>query len=387
MRLEDQPRQLSQHGAETCNRDRVLLTPAPALNQVFASHLYIEIQLAIRILTAWNVELTELGNSVPGWTFDSNAYGSSGPPYDLASHVMQIEVNDVNNDGAIVIDSGDTITIGGVPQQIGLIYYGDTAIIDGVTLQTVSFYVGPLSEVPVVLPIINGKISGAYAGRITSSVGTGSFNQPIPFDEFACFVRGTMIAVAHGTRPVETLEPGDLVMTRDNGLQPIRWIGSARGGGRRTGIPENLRPIRISAGALGTNVPSQDLLVSPQHRILVCSKIAQRMFGAEEILVAAKQLLQLDGVEIADDLREVEYFHILFDRHEIVTSGGAQTESLYTGPEALKLIGAQAREEIFTLFPELREHGHLALPARPLVKGRKGLKLVARHAEHQRALV
>ena len=343
--------------------------------------------MAVRILSAWNVELTELGYSLPGWTFDDSVYGSSGPPYDLASHVMQIEVNDVNDDGAIVINTGDTITVGGVPQQIGLIYYGDTAVIDGNTIQTVSFYVGAGNATPVVLPIINGKISGAYAGRITSSEGTGSFNQPIPFDEFACFVRGTMIDVAHDTVPIETLEPGDLVMTRDNGLQPIRWIGSARIGGRRTDMPENLRPIRISAGALGTNVPSRDLLVSPQHRILVCSKIARRMFGADEILVAAKQLLQLDGVEIADDLREVEYFHILFDRHEIVTSSGTQTESLYTGGEALKSIGAQAREEIFILFPELKEQDYLAVPARPLVNGRKGRKLVARHVEHRRGLV
>lgn len=334
------------------------------------------------------MELTELAyQNIPGWTFDDSVYGSSGPPYDLTPHLMQVEINDIDESGIIAVNTGDTITVNGAPQKIGLIYYGDTVVIDGVTVQTVSIYVGPGNAIPIVFPILNGKVSSAFGGDITSSQGTGTFGAPIPYDQFACFSRGTMIAAEHGVVAIETIKVGDLVMTRDNGLQSIKWIGSAWIGGTREGIPENLRPIRIAAGALGPNLPSDDLLVSPQHRILIRSKIARRMFGADEILVAAKQLLQLDGVNIANDLRAVEYFHFLLDRHEIVISNGTEAESLYTGPEALRSVGPQAEEEILTLFPELEHYDRLPSPARVMAAGKRARKLVERHAANLQPLV
>lgn len=76
---------------------------------------------------------------------------------------------------------------------------------------------------------------------------------------------------------------------------------------------------------MGAGIPDRDLLVSPQHRVLVRSAIAQRMFGSSEVLVAAKQLLQLPGISLAEDVAGVSYVHLLFDRHEIVVSNGAET--------------------------------------------------------------
>ena len=172
-------------------------------------------------------------------------------------------------------------------------------------------------------------------------------------------------------------------LTRDNGAQPVRWIDSTR---RALRAGSRLAPVRISAGALGDNLPESDLLVSPQHRMLVRSAIAQRMFGTDEVLVAAKQLLQIDGIDIADDLDEVVYVHFIFDRHEIVYANGAESESLYTGPEALKTLSPQAREEILALFPELADDA-LPEPARVLASGRLGRKLAVRHAQNDKPLV
>ena len=121
--------------------------------------------------------------------------------------------------------------------------------------------------------------------------------------------------------------------------------------------------------------------------MLVRSKIAQKMFGTNEVLVAAKQLCQIDGIDIADDLAEVEYFHMLFDRHEVVISNGAETESLFTGPEALKAVGAAAREEIFALFPELKDRDYTPAAARKLATARMGRKLAVRHAQNRKPLV
>lgn len=192
-----------------------------------------------------------------------------------------------------------------------------------------------------------------------------------------CFVRGTMIACEGGDVAVEDLVVGDLVQTLDHGLRPIRWIGSRLLTTDELRRAEKLLPIRISAGALGNGCPSQDLYVSPQHRVLVRSAIAQRMFGADEVLIAARQLVMLDGIDqVATD--QVEYFHLLFDEHEILLSNGAATESLYTGPEALHSIGNAARQEIFSLFPNLLS-GELAPSARPIVLGRKARRMAERH--------
>lgn len=209
----------------------------------------------------------------------------------------------------------------------------------------------------------------------------------VPEEGIPCFTSGTMILTDRGEVAIDDLRVGDLVMTCDNGLQPIRWIGS-----RKLGVPmlilrPNLRPIRIKAGALGENTPATDLIVSPQHRILVRSRIAQRMFGTCEVLVAAKQLLVLDGVDIAEAADGVEYFHMLFDRHEVVFSNGAETESLYTGPEALKSVGPAAQEEIFSLFPALRDADTVCEGARILASGRQARKLAMRHKQHGRPLI
>ena len=198
-----------------------------------------------------------------------------------------------------------------------------------------------------------------------------------------CFAAGTLIRTPAGDVAVETLKVGDLVMTRDNGAQPVRWIDSTR---RALRAGSRLAPVRIRAGALGDNLPESDLLVSPQHRMLVRSAIAQRMFGTDEVLVAAKQLLQIDGIDIADDLDEVVYVHFIFSRHEIVYANGAESESLYTGPEALKTLSPRARKEILALFPELAEDA-LPEPARVLASGRLGRKLAVRHAQNDKPLV
>lgn len=204
-----------------------------------------------------------------------------------------------------------------------------------------------------------------------------------------CFTSGTLIETPSGPVAVENLSKGDLVLTCDNGPQPVRWTGSRTLTAQELEASPNLRPVRIRASALGKNLPERDLTVSPQHRVLVRSKIAQRMFSAEEVLVAAKHLLEIDGIEIAEEVTQVEYFHILFDRHEVVFSNGAETESLYTGPQALKSLGQAARDEIFTLFPELREEDSVdgSLAARALVSGRMGRQLAQRHNKNRHELV
>ncbi|WP_036712734.1 Hint domain-containing protein [Paracoccus sanguinis] len=202
-----------------------------------------------------------------------------------------------------------------------------------------------------------------------------------------CFAADAMIETERGPVAAGDLAVGDLVVTRDAGLQPIRWIGTRRLDAATLAAWPQMRPVRIRAGALGRGVPSADLDVSPQHRVLVRSRIAQRMFGTDEVLVAAKQLLQIEGIDVVADGAEVTYVHFLFDDHQIVISNGAETESLYTGAEALRSVGEAAREEILALFPELRIRAEAPDGARVLASGRMGRKLAVRHAENGKPLV
>lgn len=231
------------------------------------------------------------------------------------------------------------------------------------------------------------RVEVVSATPISDYPATIGFNPSIFEVDVVCFTRGTMIECPEGARRIESLRPGDLVVTRDHGAQPVRWIGFNHLGAETLRQSPHLRPVRIRAGALGANVPSADLLVSPQHRILVRSQIAQKMFGTTEVLVAAKQLCQIDGIDIADDVAEVEYVHFLCDQHEVVMSNGAETETLFTGSEALKSIGAAARKEIFELFPELREASEISESARVLASGRMGRKLAVRHVQNRKELV
>lgn len=296
----------------------------------------------------------------------------------------------------------------GVTVQVNPIDVGFfTTTVDGVTQNYL------VSEDPLSVTNLTASVSGTLAGlninlvnadltEVADTLGL-SLNQllnqlvfsveitegaPLAgIDDALCFAKGTLILTTSGEKLVEDLQVGDLVLTADNGPKPILWIGTNKFSKSFLAQKETLRPIRISAGALGTGLPTSDLIVSPQHRILVRSAIAQKMFGTNEVLVAAKQLLQLGGVDIAYDIDEVQYTHFMFDQHEVVISNGAQTESLFTGPVALNSVNELARAEILAIFPELADEDYKAVPARLLASGRMGRRLAVRHGYNRKALV
>ena len=203
--------------------------------------------------------------------------------------------------------------------------------------------------------------------------------------ELICFTRGSLIDTPDGPRLIEALVVGDLVMTKDHGPQPIRWIGSRKVSASSLARHSRLRPIRIAAGALGSSVPEKDLVVSPQHRVLLSSRVVRNMFDADEVLVAAKKLLGFPGVT-QDEPDGVEYFHILLDRHEVVRANGAWSETLLTGRMALRALGPEAVREIALLFPEIASPSYVAPPARRIAEGKRIPQMISRHLKNQRPL-
>ena len=167
-----------------------------------------------------------------------------------------------------------------------------------------------------------------------------------------CFTPGTMIATPHGEMAVETLKIGDRVLTRDNGIQRIEWAGKKRLDHVQLRALQPLRPVQINAGTLGPNIPDRDMRVSPAHRMLIVSKVAQVHFGQSEVLIAAKDMCEIDGIEVAD-AAYVTYVHFLCQNHELVLADGAWSESFQPGDYSLKGMDVAQRDELFELFPEL----------------------------------
>lgn len=196
-------------------------------------------------------------------------------------------------------------------------------------------------------------------------VGQGSYS-----DFAICFTSGTMIQTARGPRMIDDLRLGDMIMTRDNGAQPLRWIGQ-----RRVAAKGHNTPIHIAKGILGNDT---DLLVSPNHRMLIATPNADLLFAENEVLVAAKNLISSDGISRRTG-GHVTYIHLLFEQHEIIMANGAPSESFFPGEQALMSLDDAPRREVLRLFPELAtmDHANFAHTARLCLNRRESGLLCA----------
>ncbi len=173
-----------------------------------------------------------------------------------------------------------------------------------------------------------------------------------------CFTPGTRIETPHGPRRVEDLREGDLVQTKDNGAQDILWIGSRRMTGARLFAMPRLRPVRIRAGALGIGRPDEELIVSPEHRMVVRGDVARALFNIDEVLVRAKDMVNGRNVVTDSQLREVTYVHLLLPAHQVVWANGVETESFHPANTAISTLGAQDRERLLRMFPAFEYSPH-----------------------------
>lgn len=201
----------------------------------------------------------------------------------------------------------------------------------------------------------NGTVSFLDdSGEITGTLTFKNIENIMP-----CFTPGTLIATPKGELLVENLRPGDKIITRDNGIQEIAWVGSRHMDWAALCANPHLKPVLIPMGSLGHGLPERDTLVSPNHRMLVTNDRTALYFEDHEVLVAAKHLVSGKHIH-AVDAAGTTYIHFMFARHEVVLANGAWTESFQPGDFTLKGMGNAQRTEIFELFPELRSAAGLA---------------------------
>jgi hypothetical protein len=184
-----------------------------------------------------------------------------------------------------------------------------------------------------------------------------------------CFTQGCNILTAFGDIPVEHLKVGDLIHTVDNGLQPIRWIGSREITRTKMQVAPQAQPVRIKRGAFGPYMPAQDIWVSQQHQMLLETDEAHNLFSCMSVLAPAKALVNGQSILLDTDMQEVKYMHLMFDEHQVVFVDGIPSESFYPSPGSLMSLTEEDRQLVFGLMPNLESHpmsyGPLARPTVP----------------------
>jgi hypothetical protein len=182
-------------------------------------------------------------------------------------------------------------------------------------------------------------------------VGIDTENARQKFAQVACvsFARGTHITMASGEqRLIEDLKTGDRILTRDDGVQEIRWIGMSTA--RAVG---EFAPICIRAGTLNNE---HDLIVSPDHRLFIYQRTDEVGAGRSELLVKARHLINGYTVTVQDG-GFVDYFQLLFDSHQIIYAEGIAAESMLIDTRTKPVLPDALTNSLGDVIP-----GHSDLP-------------------------
>ncbi len=289
-----------------------------------------------------NYEWVEIANTGPdpvaldGWTLDDSRTGNTGvgtfPNVTLQPGEIAIFYNDNITEAEFIAQYSPepgTVLIPVANWQALNNSNGDAVnlsnsagtVIESVTYQDIA---GP------------GQSLNYTTGGVLEGAG-------VPDPGIVCFTSGSLVHCADGVRKIETLEVGDLIPTRDHGVQPILWIGR-----QKVAAMGKFAPVRFCKGAIGNE---EDLLVSPNHRMLISDWRAEMYFAENEVLVEAKHLVNNDTIHIQRQ-KTVEYFHLLFSQHEIITVGGVASESYFPG-HAVTRAEKAVRDEILEIFPDI----------------------------------
>lgn len=347
--------------------------------------------MAIRTLSAFNANAFTVDGSSPYMSSGSSIINNSDTPvgtvftYDSSYPIEQVTLEDTAGSADIMEDDkewghkiidGGSMVASGTPVEAESHHYVQEVDAYGtpfgpvitITVFSQNGYTSDVWGFSTDTPLKDGaryeKISG-------SNYGSSEYSSFVP-----CFVSGTTICTDQGLRPVERLRPGDMVLTRDNGFQPVLWAGIRQVGRSWMQACPHLQPVRIAANAFGPGQPAQDLWVSPQHRLLLKGANCQMLFGEPEVFAAASHLQAHPNVS-QPQVDRTTYVHLLFSRHQAVFSNGMWTESFQPGARALGKDAGATRQEILELFPDLARDAGSSYPAARMILKQNESRLLA----------
>ncbi|MEM9576392.1 MAG: Hint domain-containing protein [Pseudomonadota bacterium] len=336
------------------------------------------------------------GYSPKALTYDPNTGGFTlDPDYDFTTDRVRFEITDDDNAldgdehndevGEDANQTGVVTSPDGTPISSGLIYgeqFGILRAPDGsyITIDRIEIDGVNMGYVPSE-PLQPG-VSYAYVGGkdIDNALGgpdgedTRQSYSYYEANSVPCFGPGTMIATQEGEVPVELLEPGHKVLTRDHGYQPILWVGRTELPARYFDHFPDERPLRIPAGTLGENWPKRDLCVTGDHRVLIRSAMAQLMYFSAEVLAPAKAWGDIGAAEWVAPAEVFTLTHVLCASHQVILAEGAWVESLFTGAETMRRLSDEDRARLNAALPEALHH---KTTARPCLSRKEAVLLLA----------
>lgn len=169
-----------------------------------------------------------------------------------------------------------------------------------------------------------------------------------------CFLRGTRIRTASGELPVEGLQAGTKVISADGSTAVLRWIGHVEVDAKGAQA-EKLAPFVVPRNAFGPGLPRVDTYLSPNHRVSLSLPALELLFGETEVLIPVKHLGGWAGIRQDPTITRPEYFHLLFDSHQVIVANGMAAESFHPGELSIDSFSRETRNELLGLFPDLKD--------------------------------
>jgi len=350
-------------------------------------------------MATFNSQMFYLGNFAAMDTVESNTEAEN-PGLILGTYaspeLINVTVSDANNDGALSDDEMGTTAGEDISFDVG--FGATTQFIDTTLVYNVTVTLGDGSTIGIYGTVIQSQDGNTfltdYANggsfdnlsvqsfsltSLVSSNYTGFFaDSSVDNTSVICFASGSPIDTNMGERVVETLSAGDLVRTLDNGYVHLIGVFSTPVGNQASD-----QPILIPQGALCNGLPNSDSWLSPQHRLMVSSPVAERMFGEKEVLISAKAFLECDEVVQKPALENMRYYHLICERHEIVFSAGYPVETFFPGDYGLKMMSSTATGRRAARLVKLTNHERCK-PARNFPKMLRQKKLIERMVKNDR---
>ncbi len=181
---------------------------------------------------------------------------------------------------------------------------------------------------------------------------------PVAAPDFSVsgFAPSSVVETARGPVLARDLRLGDKLVTRDKGLQPVRWIGESSvvyDDPTNAGDTPRRGPVRIRAGAQGSNPDAGNLVLAPGQRLLVRGSLNELLFATDEVMAAAGDLTHLDGIDTVP--RDVgRWVHLLLDSHELLRVNGLWMESFAPDMWSVRVAWPEQWQQITEAMPRLK---------------------------------
>lgn len=159
-----------------------------------------------------------------------------------------------------------------------------------------------------------------------------------------------------GPRRIENLREGDLVVTRDAGLQPVRMVWQQTIGADYIATSLDNAPVSIAPRTFGPMMPQTRVVLAPGQKTMLPGHLLNCDVRGPGGLIEARALAGTSDLVWFDyDAIDQPFFNVVFDSHQVICVSGLPVESYRPTVEGMRHLDAQLRLDISRRFPLLRE--------------------------------